>query len=254
MANSYGFVDTVKRSVKKICSGGESLEDSLQTFLTVYRSTPTPDLGGQSPAERMLGRSMRTVAALLKPPERQQQSKKVERKGDVTNRQDSPRCYKQGDTVYAQVHQGNSWSWIPGRIIERVGKVNYNVLLNRNSRLIRSHINQLRNRVEVEEQPLHQDSPLTVFLDEFGLRQMPTTDSRNEGQIPAGVDVPMVPIDEVSSLPMPELVEPIPEQDELQNESEPESKDEEPRANPETPERPRRLLRLPSKLQGYWLF
>ncbi|XP_062704527.1 uncharacterized protein K02A2.6-like [Aedes albopictus] len=54
------FVDTVKRSVKKICSGGESLEDSLQTFLTVYRSTPTPDLGGQSPAERMLGRSMRS--------------------------------------------------------------------------------------------------------------------------------------------------------------------------------------------------
>lgn len=49
------FVDIVKRSVNKIRSGGESIEDSLQTFLTVYRSTPTHDLGGQSLAQKMLG-------------------------------------------------------------------------------------------------------------------------------------------------------------------------------------------------------
>ncbi|XP_065072757.1 uncharacterized protein K02A2.6-like [Ochlerotatus camptorhynchus] len=48
------FVETVKTSLRKIRSDGvETPEKALQTFLQVYRSTPTSDLGGKSPAEMM---------------------------------------------------------------------------------------------------------------------------------------------------------------------------------------------------------
>ncbi|XP_065083388.1 uncharacterized protein K02A2.6-like [Ochlerotatus camptorhynchus] len=45
------FVDTLKRTPRKIRSGGDTLEEALQTFLQVYSSTPTADLGEKSPAE-----------------------------------------------------------------------------------------------------------------------------------------------------------------------------------------------------------
>ncbi|XP_062714152.1 uncharacterized protein K02A2.6-like [Aedes albopictus] len=61
------FVDTVKRSLRKIRSGGESLDSALQTFLQVYRTTPTSDLDGKSPAEIMFGRPIRTISSLLLP-------------------------------------------------------------------------------------------------------------------------------------------------------------------------------------------
>ncbi|XP_062542038.1 uncharacterized protein K02A2.6-like [Armigeres subalbatus] len=64
------FVDTLKRSLRKIRSGGEALEEALSTFLHVYRSTPSSDLNGKTPAELMFGRPLRTVLSLLKPTER----------------------------------------------------------------------------------------------------------------------------------------------------------------------------------------
>ncbi|XP_058456713.1 uncharacterized protein K02A2.6-like [Malaya genurostris] len=61
------FVDTLKRSLKKIAKG-ENIpsSDALQTFLQVYRSTPCISLEGKSPAEIMLGRPMKTTLDLLR--------------------------------------------------------------------------------------------------------------------------------------------------------------------------------------------
>ncbi|XP_055591519.1 uncharacterized protein K02A2.6-like [Uranotaenia lowii] len=52
--------------------------------------------------------------------------------------------FQQGDLVYAKVHQANFWKWEPATVIEKVGKVNYNVFLQKRHRLIRSHINQFK--------------------------------------------------------------------------------------------------------------
>lgn len=94
--------------MKKIRSVGESLEDALHTFLTVYRSTPIHDLGGHSPAQKMLGRPMWT-AALLKPSDSQRhQNLEATELQDVTERKN--RKFDRGDTVYVQVHQANSWT------------------------------------------------------------------------------------------------------------------------------------------------
>lgn len=63
------FVDTFKRTVKKIRAGGEDLDEALDIFLNCYRSTPCRNApGGKSPAEILLGRPMRTSLELLRPP------------------------------------------------------------------------------------------------------------------------------------------------------------------------------------------
>ena len=60
------FVDTFKRAMKKI--NCKTTSESLQTFLSVYRTTPNVNVpGGKTPAEIMLGRHYKTIFDLLKP-------------------------------------------------------------------------------------------------------------------------------------------------------------------------------------------
>ncbi|XP_038116866.1 uncharacterized protein K02A2.6-like [Culex quinquefasciatus] len=174
------FVDTFKRTVKKIRAGGEDLDEALDIFLNCYRSTPCRNApGGKSPAEILLGRPMRTSLELLRPP-----SKFTK---DNNNKQDQQFNAKHGakeksfvvrDKVYAQVHQGNNWSWVAGEVIECVGRVMYNVWLPERQRLIRSHSNQLRPRYDdcdgVPDQA-EQTIPLDILLGAWGLK--PSGDS-----------------------------------------------------------------------------
>jgi len=51
-----------------------------------------------------------------------------------------------------QVHTINKWTWIPGEIVERVGKVIYNVLVPTRRRLVRAHANQLKLRHDSNEE------------------------------------------------------------------------------------------------------
>ncbi|XP_062538009.1 uncharacterized protein K02A2.6-like [Armigeres subalbatus] len=63
------FVDTFKRTVKKIQAGGKDLDEALDIFLSCYRSTPCRSApGGKSPAEILIGRPMRISLELLRPP------------------------------------------------------------------------------------------------------------------------------------------------------------------------------------------
>ncbi|XP_055907454.1 uncharacterized protein K02A2.6-like [Eupeodes corollae] len=60
------FVDTLKRSLKKIKQEGTS-QQKLETFLQTYRSTPNQNLTNfKSPAEAFLSRKIRTSLDLLK--------------------------------------------------------------------------------------------------------------------------------------------------------------------------------------------
>lgn len=54
------------------------------------------------------------------------------------------RSFSEKDTVYARVYIGNNkFKWELGPLIESVGNVMYNVLLN-NGKLIRTHANKLQ--------------------------------------------------------------------------------------------------------------
>lgn len=134
------FVDTLKRAFKKLEGEGTTAEN-LQTFLLNYRSTPNPNSpDGKSPAEAMFGRPIRTSLELLRP------SPTIDRNTDMEyqfNRHHGTKAvvFHAKEKVYAQVHHYNKVNWKAGEIIERRGKVMYNVRLMENGSIIRSHAN-----------------------------------------------------------------------------------------------------------------
>ncbi|XP_062713126.1 uncharacterized protein K02A2.6-like [Aedes albopictus] len=133
------FVDTFKRAVKKVQDGEGSIKTALDTFLLAYRTTPNPNTpDGRSPAELMYNRRLRTSLELLRAPRNQATSTDVD--ADHQSRSFVPK-----DAVYAKVYANNKWTWAPGTVVERIGRVMYNVWIN-DRKLIRSHVNQLRSR------------------------------------------------------------------------------------------------------------
>lgn len=157
------FVDTLKRSLRKITEGeGVPSNEALQTFLQVYRSTPSAILEGKSPAEVMFGRPMKTILDLL-------------RASTIRKPEPTLTRYKAGSPVYAKVYaKADKWSWKPGMIIEAVGKVMFNVLLDQpRKKLIRSHTDQLRPWYgDIKAIPPAQ-LPLQILVENFSLTQPP---------------------------------------------------------------------------------
>ncbi|XP_062704672.1 uncharacterized protein K02A2.6-like [Aedes albopictus] len=159
------FVDTLKRSLRKIIGGGEtSTSTALQTFLHIYRSTPSAVLDGESPDERMLGRSMRTTLDLLRPT-----SQSVGLKPKLN------REFEAGSFVYAKVYSSKDlWKWMPGVVLERIGNVNYYILLDHQigrRKVLRSHIDQLKNRSNDEPVVSKEPMPLSILMQDFGLQR-----------------------------------------------------------------------------------
>lgn len=172
------FVDTLKRGLKKLAEGEKTVTfQHLQTFLSVYRSTPNrnaPD--GKSPAHLFLGREMRTSLDLLKPSS-PRPTLVNEKQNDQFNRRHGAvkRAFNPDDLVYAQVHRRNKTEWVPEQVIERKGSVDYTVLLE-NGRLIRAHTNQLRHRFSDASEAVptpNNQLPFALLLDEFQI-QVPT--------------------------------------------------------------------------------
>ncbi|XP_058456779.1 uncharacterized protein K02A2.6-like [Malaya genurostris] len=240
------FVDTLKRSLRKMRTGGESLEEALYTFLNVYRSTPTSDLNGKAPAELMFGRPIRTISSLLKPTERSTDSTFRNRKNQNNsfNKKHGAvkRAFQHGDTVYVKVHRANSWQWQPATVIEKIGTVNYNVFLEDQHRLIRSHANQLNARVP-EPSTVGNPTPLSVFFDGFGLTA------------PKALNVPV-------DNPDPQLLEEpvLDESNEASltndsSEDEVVGNEESVPVQSSTPilERGRRMIQLPARFKPYWM-
>ncbi|XP_055701767.1 uncharacterized protein K02A2.6-like [Phlebotomus papatasi] len=143
------FVDTLKRGLKKN-SDITDTSQALQTFLMAYRNTPNENThNGAAPAQLIFGRSLRTQLALLKPIEEQSQLRntKMEEQFNLKHGARS-RSFEEGERVYVKIFKQNGFKWEPGRIIERIGSVNYNieVFLSSANKLIRAHINQINPR------------------------------------------------------------------------------------------------------------
>ncbi|XP_058449437.1 uncharacterized protein K02A2.6-like [Malaya genurostris] len=137
-------------------------------------STPcrnAPD--GKFPAEVLLGRTVRPSLELLRPPtpinisENTIQEEQFNRKHGTKERRYHPQ-----DSVWAKVFRNNKWYWEAGTVIDRLGKVMYNIWLPEKKSLIRSHCNQMRSR----HQPEHQGTeavevqiPLNILLESCNL-------------------------------------------------------------------------------------
>lgn len=132
------FVDTFKRALRKIRVSTRSLQEALDVFLLTYRSTPNRVLPEKhSPAEMMFNRRIRTSLELLRPP-----VKPIPVAEDVHVKKKS---FNINDPVLVKKYHRNSWSWISGTIIDRIGRVMYRVNVE-GGREIRAHINQMRPR------------------------------------------------------------------------------------------------------------
>ncbi|XP_055634136.1 uncharacterized protein K02A2.6-like [Toxorhynchites rutilus septentrionalis] len=162
------FVDTLKQSLRKI----------------VYRSTPSAALAGKSPVEEMLGRLMRTILGLLQPP--------------VFNCRQCPE-FTTGSTVYAKLYDNvDKWKWDSVTVIEAIGAVNFNVLLDYQSgrrKLIHSHVNQLRSRINVAVKPSVIQTLLDIMVDHFELKQHPSVQQIAPQNFPS-IDPERVPVDQ----------------------------------------------------------
>lgn len=174
------FVDTLKRALKKI-KGEKSLEETLQTFLFYYRTTPNPNSpGGKSPSEIMLGRKARTVFDLMlpsKPHAAERPSHQKDKQNHQFNRRHGAkhRQFNRGDFVYAKVYYKNKITWFPGQVKDRVGRVMYKIKLD-NERAIVSHTNQLKHRESSSnvQSPSSPPTPLHMLLDEFNINEHET--------------------------------------------------------------------------------
>lgn len=164
------FVDTLKRGLRKILPETKSVSRALQTFLSVYRSTPNKSApNGLSPAEILMGRRHRTTLDMLKPSTQATCEQKRNSLMEVQfNRHHGAkkRVFQKNQKVYASTFKTGKLSWLAGVVIERVGNVLYNVLLE-GGKLIRAHTNQLRARGdsrEITKKTDSSDQDLTWYL------------------------------------------------------------------------------------------
>lgn len=155
------FVDTFKRAISKFPSFDF---EAMHDFLRDYRATSHPSTpNGQSPAELMLGRKMTLpLNALLPPSKHDDQQRNTKMEEDYNRRVGAKdRSFAPGERTTARI--GPNSEWVPGTIIERLGNVMYNVLLE-DGRLRRAHINQLRP-TEISLEPSY-SIPFDVLVDE----------------------------------------------------------------------------------------
>ena len=167
------FVGTFKSALKKI--GGGNIEDAIQEFLLTYRIIPNKNtINGKSPSELMFGRRIRSNLELLLPQKDAQLTT-----NDRQNRQFDrhhgaiDKSFDVDDKVWIQVHQNNNWFWSPGIVIEKVGKVLYNVFLEEKRRLTRCHSNQMNKRYNDIEPTIENandtSTQLRTLFDSFNL-------------------------------------------------------------------------------------
>ncbi|XP_055623399.1 uncharacterized protein K02A2.6-like [Toxorhynchites rutilus septentrionalis] len=193
------YVDSLKRGLKKLSYGESSPTlEHLHTFLSVYRSTPNPNTPeSTSPAEAFLGKPYSVT-----------QIARNHKQDEQFNRQHGAvkRNFKGDDLVFVEQHSRNAMSWVPGRVIERKGSVNYIVVLGTTGRLrlIRSHINQMRPRYDCDTfEGETQQLPWEILLDEF---QPPITPARVNPAVPS---TSVNPAPSASDGPVPILMQPV---------------------------------------------
>lgn len=113
------YVQTFKRKLKAMLfEDPKHIERKVQDILFKYRVTPLAN--GKSPSELHLGRQLRTKLHLLQP---QKTIPKEPRIGKV-------RMFKPGERVLSRNYVGNG-KWRFATVLERLGRVNYQVRLAR---------------------------------------------------------------------------------------------------------------------------
>lgn len=146
-------VQVFKQGFRKSSMGTPS--DRIARFLFQYRITPHTTTG-LSPAEMLLGRTIRSRLDLLKPNLEQKVAEKQRRQQFDHDKHSRMRQFSVGDKVFVK-NQGRGETWLSGHIIESSGPVSFKVQL-QDGRTISRHQDHLRKRFT--EDPEQSDIPL----------------------------------------------------------------------------------------------
>jgi hypothetical protein len=168
------FVDTFKRALQKM-QGEGTPSKILDIFLRTYRSTPSQAAPNQkSPAELFLGRRIRIPLDLMLPA-RGSNIKRHSHQQFKSERGQVGRTFSPGDLIYVLDFKGPKKTWIPAKVIRRVGTVMYQVQSQYSSNI--RHVNHIRRRYTHDNEQL----PLDILLDTFILPEENTlTTEENE--------------------------------------------------------------------------
>uniref|UniRef100_A0AC34R4U3 Uncharacterized protein n=1 Tax=Panagrolaimus sp. JU765 TaxID=591449 RepID=A0AC34R4U3_9BILA len=121
------FVDTMKRSLAK-CQNDGNLDENLDKFLYFYQSSPNgQNQENKSPAELFLGRKLPNIFDKLKwKNEEGEKDHKMANQFDHHNNA-KRRQFEKEDLVWITNIPNKKPSWIPAKVVKKIGKVIYEV-------------------------------------------------------------------------------------------------------------------------------
>ncbi len=147
-------VQIVKDGLRKI--QGDTIATKLYRLLFSYRLTPQSTTG-MSPSSLFMGRRLRSRMDLVFP-DLQAKVKKSQRKL-VEQSTTQCRSFKVADQVWVRNFAPGP-KWISGIVHSVSGPVSYVIQLAENNRLVRRHVNHVRNRVGVADSTLESEDDL----------------------------------------------------------------------------------------------
>ena len=138
-------VQTFKQFLRKSSDG--PLEEKLQQFLFQYRITPHSTTGS-SPAQLLFGRQLRSRLDLLRPDLHSRVQQRQEQQKANKDNKARPRSLSVGDPVLVADLPSKD-TWLPATVVRTLGSRTYELKLSDN-RIIRRHIDHIRNRHHTE--------------------------------------------------------------------------------------------------------
>ncbi|CAH8590406.1 unnamed protein product [Schistosoma haematobium] len=177
------FVDTFKRALLK-AKGEGKIEEILDDFLLVYRTTPNPSAPNQmSPAEIMFGRKVRTALDAMKPQQRDigKRNRKMENQFD-RHHGAKRRIFQKNQKVYVRDFRYSPPQWTSGRILKRQGNVMYVVEVE--GQKWTRHVNHILENAGTSQKTEKLDSMWRIILDSFDIKCSATQKTTQPEQSP----------------------------------------------------------------------
>ena len=140
-------VQRFKRGFERMGEG--SLKTTLARFLLQYRNAPQGTTG-QSPAELLMSRRLRSHLDLLHPSLSQRVQKRQCCQKEQHDQHARERSIEIGDRVYSRNLRGKP-DWLSGVVTERSGPVSYCVKLDDNNCVIRRHQDHIRGETDRDD-------------------------------------------------------------------------------------------------------
>jgi hypothetical protein len=155
-------VQTFKNGMKK--QGAGSIQTKVSRFLFHYRTT-CQSTTGQTPAELLLNRKLKTRLDLIQPNLRE----RVERKQcqqQINHPCKSKSEFQEGDHVYVKNYGVQGDKWLKGHVIEKNGSVSFKVKLN-GQNVVKRHIDQMKKCYENESSENEWEKNVPFHIDEL---------------------------------------------------------------------------------------